>query len=115
MDSRTLDHEEAFWRTQYRSRPYVTYGARVDDYLPAYRYGIDASVQFPDRTFADVEAMLEKNWLRARGKSSLKWPKAKLAAHDSWTRMSHIVAAMKVAAAEAEAKKVEPATPAAAA
>jgi len=54
MDARTLDLEEAFWRTQYRSRPYVTYGGRVDDYLPAYRYGIDASVQFPDRSFADV-------------------------------------------------------------
>jgi hypothetical protein len=115
MDARTIDLEENFWRSQYRSRSYVTYGGLVEDYLPAYRYGIDASIQFPDRSFSDIEEMLGRNWLRARGKSSLKWPKAKLAAHDSWTRMSHIVAAMKVAAAEAEAKKVAPATPAAAA
>ena len=99
MDPRTMDREEDFWRTQYRSRPYVTYGGKVDDYLPAYCYGIDASVQFPDRTFADVEAMLEKNWLRARGKSSLRWDKAKLAAEDSWTRMLQLVAAQKEAAA----------------
>ena len=105
MDSRTLDHEEAFWRTQYRSRPYVTYGARVDDYLPAYRYGIDASVQFPDRSFADIEDTLSRNWIRARGKSSLKWTKARLAAQDAWERMGHILAALKVAAAATAEKE----------
>ena len=106
MDARTIDIEENFWRTQYRSRPYVTYGARVDDYLPAYRYGIDACLQFPDRTFADVEAMLDKNWYRARGNSSLKWVKARLAVQDSWARMAQICANMKKAAAAA----AEPAT-----
>ena len=98
MDTRTIDREEDFWRMQYRTRPYVTYGAKVDDYMPAYRYGIDASIQFPDRSFSDVEAILEGNWLRARGKSSLKWTKAKHAAEDSWTRMAAILAALKVAA-----------------
>src|SRR5258706_199503 len=101
MDSRTIDFEESFWRTQYRSRPYVTYGARVDDYLPAYRYGIDASIQFPDRSFSDIEEILSRNWNRARGKSSLKWTKARLAVQDSWERMGHIIAALKVAAVAA--------------
>lgn len=103
MDARTIDREEAFWRTQYRSRPYVTYGGKVDDYLPAYRFGIDASVQFPDRSFADIEEILGRNWNRARGKSSLKWAKAKLAALDSWTRMGEI-AALKIAPVDAEEK-----------
>ena len=109
MDAITIDREEAFWRTQYRSRPYVTYGGRVDDYLPAYRYGIDAILQFPDRTFADVEEILSRNWIRARGRSSLKWVKAKLAAEDSWNRMGQIVAAMKlaeIATAEREGKEL---------
>ena len=104
MDARTIDLEETFWRSQYRTRPYVTYGAKVDDYLPAYRYGIDALIQFPDRSFADIEETLSRNWNRARGNSSLKWTKAKLAAQDSWTRMSQIVAAMKAAAAPAPEK-----------
>ena len=99
MDARTIDLEESFWRTQYRSRPYVTYGAKVDDYLPAYRYGIDASIQFPDRSFGDIAATLERNWPLARGKSSLKWTKARLAAEDSWKRMGEIAAAKKAAAA----------------
>ena len=102
MDARTIDLEESYWRSQYRTRPYVTYGAKVDDYLPAYRYGIDASIQFADRSFDDVEEILSRNWLHARGKSSLKWSKAKLAAQDSWMRMGQIVAAMKVAAAAAK-------------
>ena len=97
MDARTIDTEESFWRLHYRTRPYVTYGARVDDYLPAYRYGIDASVQFPDKSFSDIEETLSRNWMRARGKSSLKWGKAKLAAQDSWNRMATIVASMKAA------------------
>lgn len=104
MDSRTIDREENFWRTQYRSRPYVTYGGRVDDYLPAYRYGIDASLQFPDRSFSDMEQTLSSNWNRARGTSSLKWTKARLAVQDSWARMGEIVAAAK-AEAEAAAEK----------
>ena len=99
MDARTIDLEESYWRAQYRTRPYVTYGAKVDDYLPAYRYGIDASIQFADRSFDDVEETLSRNWPRARGKSSLKWSKAKLAAQDSWTRMGQIAAALKAAAA----------------
>ena len=109
MDARTIDLEETFWRTQYRSRPYVTYGGRVDDYLPAYRYGIDACIQFPDRSFSEVEEMLSRNWIRARGTSSLKWTKARLAVQDSWARMGQIVAALKVAAvatAEREGKEL---------
>jgi hypothetical protein len=104
LDSRTIDNEETFWRTQYRSRPYVTYGAKVYDYLPAYRYGIDASIQFPDRSFSDIEETLSRNWNRARGSSSLKWAKAKLAVQDSWTRMGAIAAALKAAAATAADK-----------
>ena len=99
MDSRTIDQEEAFWRTQYRSRPYVTYGGKVHDYLPAYRYGIDASLQFPDRPFADIEEILSRNWNRARGTSSLKWAKAKLAAEDAWTRIGQTAARLKAEAA----------------
>ena len=98
MDARTIDMEETFWRTQYRSRPYVTYGGKEYDYLPAYRFGIDASLQFPDRPFSEIEETLSRNWNRAKGTSSLKWEKAKLAVEDSWTRMTAKIAATKAAA-----------------
>ena len=107
MDSLTIDREEAFWRTQYRSRPYVTYGGRVDDYFPAYRYGIDACLQFPDRPFADIEEILSLNWNRAKGLSSLKWIRARLAVQDSWERTTKLVAHLKAAAEEAAAAAKE--------
>lgn len=109
MDARTADREEEFWRTQYRSRDYVTYGGKVHDYLPAYRYGIDASLQFPDRSFSELDEVLARNWPRARGTSSLKWAKARLAAEDAWTRMKKVAAAMKADAAAAAAATSEPA------
>lgn len=101
---RAIDLEEAYWRSQYPTRPYVCYGAKRDDYLPAYRYGMDASIQFPGRPFSELEDVLSRNWYRARGRSSLKWEKAKLAAIESWTRMNEIIATM-VAAEAAEAAK----------
>ena len=103
---RAIDLEEAYWRSNYPTRPYVCYGAKRDDYMPAYRYGIDACIQFPGREFSDLDEVLSRNWYRARGRSSLKWEKAKLAAVEAWTRMSAIVAA--AAAAEA-AEAAEPA------
>ena len=102
MDARTIALEETFWRSEYRTRPYVTYGAKVDDYLPAYRLGIDESIQFAGRSFDDIEQTLGRNWLRVRGKSSLKWAKAKLAAQDSWTRTTEIIAQRQAAADKEE-------------
>ena len=106
--ARTIDLEETFWRTHFASRPYVSYGARVDDYMPAYRYGIDASLQFHGRAFSELEEVLSRNWFRARGRSSLRWEKAKIAAQESWDRMNKIIAAANAAAA-AEDEVVPPA------
>lgn len=109
---RAIDLEEAYWRYHYPSRPYVCYGARLDDYLPAYRFGMDASIQFPGRAFSDLDEVLARNWYRARGRSSLKWEKAKLAAIESWTRMNDALAALTAAeaeqAAEAAAEAAKP-------
>ena len=102
--SRAIDLEEAYWRAHYPTRPYVCYGAKLDDYLPAYRYGMDASIQFPGRAFSDLDGVLSRNWYRARGRSSLKWEKAKLAAIESWTRMNEIIAAAAAAEAQAQAQ-----------
>ena len=74
------------------------------------RAGIDASLQFPDRAFADIEDVLSRNWNRARGRSSLKWTKARLAVQDSWTRTCEIVAAAKAAAAAALESEKDPAS-----
>ena len=79
--------EDAYWRDNYASRPYVTQGATYDDYAPAYRYGAEAYSRYPDRSFDDVEPDLGRDWGTARGKSSLEWEHAKHATRDAWHRV----------------------------
>lgn len=83
--------EEAYWRDNYSSRPYVTRGATFDDYGPAYRYGVDSYGRYEGREFDDVESELSRDWQRAKGNSKLTWDNAKHATRDSWQRVSDAV------------------------
>jgi hypothetical protein len=88
---RTLRHdpavEDAYWRDNYASRPYVTQGMAYDEYEPAYRYGAEAYSKYPNRSFDEVEPELSRDWATARGKSSLEWEHAKHATRDAWHRV----------------------------
>jgi hypothetical protein len=83
--------EDAYWRDNYSSRPYITSGATYDDYGPAYRYGVDAYTRYPGRKFDDVESELRNDWNRAKGTSRLEWERAKAATRDSWQRVSDTI------------------------
>ncbi len=83
--------EDAYWRDNYASRPYVTSGAAYDDYAPAYRYGVESYSKYTDRSFDEVEPELGRGWGTARGRSSLEWGNAKHAARDAWQRLSDSV------------------------
>jgi hypothetical protein len=92
---RTMRHdpvvEDAYWRDNYSSRPYVTQGTSYDEYAPAYRYGAESYSKYPDRSFDDVEPELSRDWGTARGTSSLDWERAKHASRDAWHRVSNAV------------------------
>ncbi len=83
--------EEAYWRENYTSRPYVGSGATFDDYGPAYRYGVDSYGRYEGSTFDQAEPELGRDWERAKGASSLTWDRAKEATRDSWNRVSDTV------------------------
>jgi len=83
--------EDDYWRENYAARPYVSSGEHYDDYGPAYRYGTDAYLLQPNRSFADSEAELARAWDKARGNSNLKWERAKIATSDAWHRASNSV------------------------
>jgi hypothetical protein len=83
--------EEAYWRENYSSRPYVTNGASFDDYGPAYRYGIDTYELYEGRTFDEVEPELREDWEHAKGTSRLEWEDARHATRDSWQRISDTI------------------------
>jgi len=83
--------EDAYWKDNYSSRPYITPGATYDDYGPAYRHGVDAYSRNPERSFDDVEPELSRDWGTTRGKSKLEWEHAKHATRDAWDRASNAV------------------------
>jgi hypothetical protein len=83
--------EEAYWRENYMSRPYVNKSYSYDDYGPAYMYGVDNYSRYQGRKFEDVEAELGRDWQRAKGKSRLAWEDAKHATKDAFHRASDAV------------------------
>ena len=82
--------EDAYWRDNYASRPYVG-GGSYDDYGPAYAYGVNSYSRYAGRDFDDVESDLSRDWDRAKGTSSLGWDRAKHATRDAWDRVSDSV------------------------
>ena len=82
--------EDAYWRDNYASRPYVS-GGSYDDYGPAYSYGVNSYSKHAGRDFDEVEPDLSRDWDSARGRSSLSWDRAKHATRDAWNRVSNSV------------------------
>jgi len=83
--------EDAYWRDNYATRPYVPAEATYDDFGPAYRYGVDSYEKHPGRSFDDIEDDLGRDWNTARGTSRLEWDRAKSATRDSWQRVSDTI------------------------
>jgi len=79
--------EDAYWRDNYRGRPYVDQGANYDTYQPAYQYGWESRSEHNGRRFDEVESDLSKGWHKKKAGSTLGWDKAKHAARDAWDRV----------------------------
>ncbi len=79
--------ETDYWRTNYKTRPYVAAGHEFEVYEPAYRYGWESRTRHVDKNFNDVEADLGREWDNYRGSSKLGWDKARNATRDAWDRL----------------------------
>lgn len=79
--------EDAYWRENFASRPYVDRDADYSTYEPAYRYGWEATSRHEGRSFDEAESDLQRDWDRVRGESSLEWDRARHAARDAWQRV----------------------------
>lgn len=78
--------EEAYWRENYKTRPYVN-GRSFEDYGPAYNYGVSSYLKYPNSGFDDVETNLARDWNTAGGNSTLDWADARVASRDAWERL----------------------------
>ncbi|HYV96582.1 MAG TPA: hypothetical protein VE967_03910 [Gemmatimonadaceae bacterium] len=80
--------DNAYWRENYKSRPYVKPDTAYDMYQPAYQSGWEARSQFADRPWDVVEVDLRSNWEKRHGQSTLTWVEASFAARDAFDRAS---------------------------
>jgi len=80
--------EEAFWRNEYKNRPYYNQAYTFeDDYAPAYMYGYEVRANNPTSRYDELsEEELRGGWDRAKAKSRLKYEEARQAMRDSWDR-----------------------------
>lgn len=83
--------EDAYWRDNYGTRPYVESGDSYDNFGPAYSYGVSAYGRHAGRKFEDVEPELARDWNAMRGQSDLGWDRARNATRDAWQRLSDSV------------------------
>ena len=65
IDTRTdWAEQEAYWRTNYKHRPYFESGQSFDVFAPAYRFGYEATDRYHGRNWDDVEFDLRRDWDR---------------------------------------------------
>jgi hypothetical protein len=83
--------EDAYWRENYRNRPYVRAGADYDNtYRDAYRYGWESRTRATG-AWDDTSSDLERGWESAKGNSRLAWHEAKDAVRDGWHRVERAI------------------------
>lgn len=79
--------EDAYWRDNYNTRPYVQADRGYEYYQPAYQYGWESRAQHANRSWDEVESDLEGGWEKVKGASRVTWNEAKSATKDAWHRV----------------------------
>lgn len=81
--------ESAYWRSEFRNRPYFREDAPYETYEPAYRAGWESYT--PDARWEVAEPVAKKkweeNWESEGGAPSMTWEEAKAAARDAYHRV----------------------------
>lgn len=81
--------EEAYWRDNYSSRPYVDKNLTYEDYQPAYRTGYEGYQRHSTegKTYHEVEPDLQRHYETENRDSRVGWNDARYAAQDAWDRV----------------------------
>ncbi|MEO5510810.1 MAG: hypothetical protein ABIS27_09275 [Longimicrobiales bacterium] len=79
--------EDAYWRDNFKTRPYARDAQSYEEYRPAYQYGWESRERYQGRKFDEVESDLQRGWDSAKGDSRLGWENAKDATRDAWHRV----------------------------
>jgi hypothetical protein len=79
--------EDAYWRENFKSRPYVVVLDSYEVYQPAYRHGWESYGSSRGRTFDQAESELRGLWEAGPYSASLPWDKARNATRDAWVHV----------------------------
>ena len=85
--------EDAYWRENYASQPWVETTYTYDDYQPAFRSGYEGYARYrgTGKRYEDVEPELRQNWESSRGRSRLDWERANSASRAAWHRVERAI------------------------
>src|SRR4029453_16842023 len=80
--------EGAYWRQNFRRRPYYQPGTPYEHYEPGYRYGWQNALDtaYEGREFDDVESELERSWDARHGENRQEWDQAREGGRGAWHR-----------------------------
>jgi hypothetical protein len=80
--------EDAYWRENYHSRPYVKPGRSYEDYARAYQIGYEGFVQSQklNQTYEGLEPELRHEYESQPVPNQLAWDEVKYATRDAWDR-----------------------------
>ena len=88
VGARDWSSEEAYWRGNFTSRPYVTSDRDFEYYRPGYRFGFESANRHRGREWSDVESDLRSGWDRYEHRGQSTWENVKDAVKDAWHRVS---------------------------
>lgn len=81
--------EEAHWRDNWHTRPYVVADRGFEFYVVGYRYGFEAARDRRGRTWSDIEDELRAGWDRYEHRGQTAWDQIKDAVRDGWQRATN--------------------------
>lgn len=78
--------EDAYWRENYITRPYVADGSTYEKYQPAYRHGWESRARMGGKPWRESEAQVRSDWEAELWSKDLSWSDANEAVRDAYDR-----------------------------
>ena len=87
IPAQELEAQNRYWREHFQSEPYYAQGKDFSAYEPAYRLGIEARGEYPNKQFGEVEDKLRMQYeTKQQDQRKLDWAEAKQAVRAAWDR-----------------------------
>ncbi len=88
LDQLNWENEAAYWRDNWRTRPYAQADRGFDHYSPGYRYEVESASKHRGREWDDVEPHLRSGWDKYEHRGERTWEHMKDAVRDAWDRVT---------------------------